>query len=378
MFTARYLRNTCIFTLVVIIFCLMLTSCSNLTMITEMLTGKDMYLPAEIHVESVGNDNDDEYRFFYIDADNKSHYLCAVTNTVGSVHLDYTDTATDETSIFRFDVEFGSWVVSIGRISYFIGADKDSGAMLFQCTEANKDLIEKKQVYPAALLKKGGNVSVSSEIDTTVAYNFGVFKGVPEALRYVLDNGENGVLNTTNEYAKSPMLWPAKGENGFSLYIEEWGKPITYLNVVVGEDGFASLEYSETDKVFFDYDADAKAWVCEIDEVTYYIGLNVEDLLCVHPFAEINEDFAPSPAVIYRQISAVGGAVEVLPSDISEDDAYRIGSYRAAEGTQTYITTGVSLTNGIILTDDLLNGETNETFSIDDFSIEEFLNLITH
>ena len=335
--------------------------------VTTAFIYNDVYLAADIQVEAAGEEGEEAYRFFYADRQSNIHYISATKHDDGSVHLTYTDKANDDASIFRFDNTFGTWVVTVDEKQYFIAATESTDATLYECTEDNKDLIEKKQLYPAALLKKGGNVSVTSEIDTTVAYNFGVFKGVPEALRYVLDNGENGVLNTTNEYAKSPMLWPAKGENGFSLYIEEWGKPITYLNVVVGEDGFASLEYSETDKVFFDYDADAKAWVCEIDEVTYYIGLNVEDLLCVHPFAEINEDFAPSPAVIYRQISAVGDAVEVLPADISEDDAYRIGSYRAAEGTQTYITTGVSFTDGLMVTDDIKSGESFARFGFNNF-----------
>ena len=335
--------------------------------VTTAFIYNDVYLAADIQVENAGEEGDEAYRFFYADRQSNIHYISAAKHDDGSVHLTYSDKANNESSIFRFDNNFGAWVVTVDEKQYFIGATESTDAKLYECTEANQDLIDKKEIYPAALLKKGGNVSITSGIDTSIPYNFGVFKGVPEALRYVLDSGEDGVLNTTNEYSKSPMLWPTAGNGGFSFCIDEWGKPVTYLNVVVGEDGFASLEYSTTDKVYFTYDADAKAWVCDIDGAPYYIGLNVEDLLCVHPLDAINDDMAPSPATIYRQISAVGDAVEILPEDISEDDAYRIGSYRAAEGTQTYITTGVSFTDGLLVTDDIKSGESFARFGFNNF-----------
>ena len=356
-----------IYLLPAIILLLIFTVWPIFNTVTTAFIYNEKFLPADVQVESVGEEGEEAYRFFYADAQSVKHYLSATVADNGSVHLGYVDKADDAKSIFTYNNDFGAWVVTVGEKQYFVGAKDNTDTKLFELSDANLDLIDKKEIYPAALLKKEGNASISQEIDTSVSYNLGVFKGVPEALRYVLDNGENGTLNTTNEYDKSPMLWPTKGENGFSFCIDDYGKPIKYLNVVVAEDGTASLEYSGEDRVFFDYDTEKKTWSCEVDGVLYYLGLNVEDLLCVYPLSEIDAEKAPAPATIYRQISAVGEAVEIQAKDISEDDAYRIGSHRAAEGTQTFVTTGASLTDGIMLTDDRIAGETFSKFGFNNF-----------
>ena len=57
-----------------------------------------------------------------------------------------------------------------------------------------------------------------------------------------------------------------------------------------------------------------------------------------------------------------------MPEKVDLDGyTYRVGAHRAAEGTQTYLTTGASFTDGLMLTDDKLNGESFSKFGFNNF-----------
>ena len=341
--------------------------------VTTAFVYDEEYKPADIQVMNVGENGEEAYRFFYADKEGKLLYMNAVTNEDGSVHLAYTDKADTDTGIFRYNSDYGTWVVKVGEKQYFIGAKDGTDAMLFECNEANKDLLDKKEIYPGALLPKDakdGNLPVFEEIDLNITYNFGVFKGVPEALRYVLDSGENGTINTTNDLNKAAELWTQKdltGKNsGFMFFLEEYiGAPQYFLNIVVDEEGAATLEYTEGEGDYFTYKKNIGAWTCEVDGVSYYLGLNVEELLCVTPVDDINVENAPAPATMYMHR---GSGSEAKPTtDLLDGYTYRVGAHRAAEGTQTYLTTGASFTDGLMLTDDKLNGESFSKFGFNNF-----------
>ena len=222
--------------------------------VTTAFVYSNIYLPGDIQVEEIAGDGEEAYRFYYKDAQNVPHYLSATVADDGTVHLGYADKADDEKSIFTYNAELDAWFVTVGEKQYFIAATADSDAKLFEVNDANKGLIEKNELYTASLIKKEGDIPVSSALDTALSYNFGVFKGIPVIINYAVTSGENGVLNMTNELEQSAQFWPEIDDTGatnrFAFYVS--GNSNEYLNVVANDDGSASLEYTKGNGVYFD------------------------------------------------------------------------------------------------------------------------------
>ena len=328
------------------------------------------YKPASIQVESVGEEG---YRFFYAGEEGGKQYMNAVVNSDnGSAHLQYGDAA-GENSVFKFDSELNAWTVTVSNKKYFIGAKKDTDVDLIEATEANVEKIG-SEFYPAGLFSGIASKYITSDFDPKVGYTFGVFKGLPEALKYVLATAEDGVLNTTDVLDDSAELWAEMSKvgdkRGYKLYLADedyW--PTHYLSAVVAEDGSVSMDYTDANEstgTAFTYDEASKAWICIVNETEYYIGLNATNSISVYPLADISAENAPAPAVMYMHRGAASEAKEV--SQLIADNAYRIGAHRSAEGTQTYITTGNSITNGLMLTEDIINGESFKKFGINNFT----------
>jgi multiple sugar transport system permease protein len=114
------------------------------------------------------------------------------------------------------------------------------------------------------------------------------------------------------------------------------------------------------------YNEANKAWVCTINGTEYYLGLDGANHIAVFPLADIKAENAPSPAAMFMHRGEASEAAETIY--LSEDDAYRIGAHRAANGTQTYVTTGNSNINGLMLTEDVVNGEVFSKFGINNFT----------
>ena len=324
------------------------------------------YKPATIQVETL---EEETYRFFYVDEEGAKNYLSAVQTDDGSAHLCYVGTADDANSIFKFNADISAWTLTVGAKVYFIGATNDSDADIFEANEENTGKLG-VSIYPANLFLNTPNKSVTSELDSNSSYNFGIFKGVSEAYRYVLATAEEGYLDTTDNLDSSAMIWTetctVNSKKGFKFFFEDESYKAFYMNAVVDEAGSVSMEYSEEDGCGFYYDKTQKAWVCLVNETEYYLGLDGINRINIYPLADKAAENAPSAAVMYLHRSAASEATEqTTPMD---GYAYRIGAHRTANGTQVYITTGISGTNGLMLTDDFVNGETFSKFGINNFT----------
>ncbi|MBR4032612.1 MAG: sugar ABC transporter permease [Clostridia bacterium] len=327
------------------------------------------YKPVIIQVEAVEN-ADEEYLFTYVDSvEGDKCYMSAVVEEDGSVDLEYVSTPDGTNGNFKYDNDIMAWTVTVGEKQYFIGATDDSDASLFEVTEDNVSKLG-SSIYPASLFTESANKHATSELDPKAGYNFGIFKGVSEAVRYVLASSEEGYLNTTDYLNESAMLWPEKckvGEkNGFKFYYEDEDYNYLYLNTVVNEEGEASIEYTLDQGVGFYYNSTHKAWVCLINDTEYYLGLDGINRIGVYSLADVGAENAPTPAVMYMHRGEASAAVEM--TNLSEDDAYRIGAHRAADGTQTYITTGAAVGGGLMLTEDFVNGEVFSKFGMNNFT----------
>ena len=326
------------------------------------------YKPALIQVESIEN-ADGEYRFFFSDEEtSEKHYMSAATAEDGSVQLAYT-TSPDGANNFKYDDSLAAWTITVNEKQYFIAASDESDAKLFEATEENVAELG-SSIYPAALYVDVPTNHVIAGLDEAKTYKFGIFKGIPESIKYVLPMAEDGYVKTTGVLSESAELWPeackVNGKNGFKFSFEGAGYKYYYLNATVEEDGTVIMDYTADGGCGFYYDSTSKAWICLINETEYYLGLDGIGRVSVYPLSELTEDNAAAPAVMYRQISEAGEAKEF--TKLSEDDAYRIGAHRSADGVQNYVTTGISEDSGVLLTDDQVYGESFKKFGINNFT----------
>ena len=327
------------------------------------------YKPASIQVEDAGEGN---YHFFYVNEENEKQYLSAVAAD-GGAELKYSDSLEGANASFRYDEDITAWIVTVGEKQYFIGADENSDARLYEISDENVSELG-ISVYPATIFADTPSNEIVTEFDAKKAYNMGIFKGVPQAVRYVLEPTEDGFLNTSKDFNLADRFYASGNKNGYKFYLDDDDNyvPECYLNVVVGEDGEVAMEYSEEDGVEFVYDKTSKAWVCTVNETKYYLGLDGINRINAFPLAELSEENSPSPAGFYRQLKVGGDAVEVTPEgkggEKIEPDAnkYCIGTHREAHGTQTYVTTG-DAANGLMLTEDFVNGEVFSKFGMNNF-----------
>ena len=327
------------------------------------------YKPAILQVESVEN-ADDEYRFFFSDKDtSEKRYMSAVSAEDGSIHLAYVDAPDGANSVFKYDASLSTWTVTVNEKQYFVGARENTDTKLFEATEENVAELG-SSIYPAALYVDVPTNHVTAGLDEQAVYKLGVFKGTPEALKYVLPAADEGYLKTTNVLSESAELWPEAckvgDQNGFKFSFEGEGYKYYYLNAAVDEDGIVTMSYDLSGGCGFYYDKTCKAWICLIDETEYYLGLDGIGRVSIYPLSEMTDENAPAPAVMYRQISEAGEAKEV--TKLSEDDAYRIGAHRSASGVQYYVTTGSFGEAGLLLTDDQVYGESFRQFGINNFT----------
>ena len=327
------------------------------------------YKPVNLQVESVDN-TDGEYRFTFSDGETgEKHYMGAVTTASGDVQLSYVTTLDGANGNFKYDDSIAAWTVTVNEKQYFIAAREDSEAQLFEATEENVAELG-SSLFPAALYVDVPTNPSTANLDEKIGYKLGVFKGSPEALKYVLPTADEGYLKTTNVLGESAELWPEAckvgDQNGFTFSFEGEGYKYYYLNATVDEEGLVTMEYTPDGGCGFYYDKTSAAWICLVGETEYYLGLDGIGRVSIYPLAEIADENAPAPAVMYRQISEAGEAKEF--TKLSEDDAYRIGAHRAANGVQHYVTTGAFEGEGLLLTDDQVYGESFKNFGINNFT----------
>ena len=327
------------------------------------------YKPVNLQVESVDN-TDGEYRFTFSDGETgEKHYMGAVTTASGDVQLSYVTTLDGANGNFKYDDSIAAWTVTVNEKQYFIAAREDSEAQLFEATEENVAELG-SSLFPAALYVDVPTNPSTANLDEKIGYKLGVFKGSPEALKYVLPTVDEGYLKTTNVLSESAELWPEAckigDKNGFTFSFEGEGYKYYYLNATVDEEGLVTMEYTPDGGCGFYYDKTSAAWICLVGETEYYLGLDGIGRVSIYPLAEIADENAPAPAVMYRQISEAGEAKEF--TKLSEDDAYRIGAHRAANGVQHYVTTGAFEGEGLLLTDDQVYGESFKNFGINNFT----------
>ena len=327
------------------------------------------YKPVNLQVESVDN-TDGEYRFTFSDGETgEKHYMGAVTTASGDVQLSYVTALDGANGNFKYDDSIAAWTVTVNEKQYFIAAREDSEAQLFEATEENVAELG-SSLFPAALYVDVPTNPSTANLDEKTGYKLGVFKGSPEALKYVLPTADEGYLKTTNVLSESAELWPEAckvgDKNGFTFSFEGEGYKYYYLNATVDEEGLVTMEYTPDGGCGFYYDKTSAAWICLVGETEYYLGLDGIGRVSIYPLAEIADENAPAPAVMYRQISEAGEAKEF--TKLSEDDAYRIGAHRAANGVQHYVTTGAFEGEGLLLTDDQVYGESFKNFGINNFT----------
>jgi len=327
------------------------------------------YKPVNLQVESIDN-TDGEYRFTFSDGETgEKHYMSAITTASGDVQLSYVTALDGANGNFKYDDSIAAWTVTVNEKQYFIAAREDSEAQLFEATEENVAELG-SSLFPAALYVDVPTNPSTTNLDEKIGYKLGVFKGSPEALKYVLPTADEGYLKTTNVLGESAELWPEAckvgDQNGFTFSFEGEGYKYYYLNATVDEEGLVTMEYTPDGGCGFYYDKTSAAWICLVGETEYYLGLDGIGRVSIYPLAEIADENAPAPAVMYRQISEAGEAKEF--TKLSEDDAYRIGAHRAANGVQHYVTTGAFEGEGLLLTDDQVYGESFKNFGINNFT----------
>ena len=373
------------------------------------------YKPASIQVESVENAEGEYYFYFADEETNQKRYLSAVSSDDGSIHLGHVSTPDAVRSSFKYDASLLVWTLTVDEKQYFVAATDESDADLIEANEENVGMLG-SSIYPANLILNGkivtnpvisapsapeaevesqsgseavtesesettseteiGNGAVagttgnSSSGDKNIAYQFGVFKGMPEALRYILATGENGYLDTTDDLDNAAEIagqsFKVGEKRGYKLYVPDAKlNPTVYMNVVIEDDGSALLEYAEATDVLFSYNATHTAWTCTVNETEYYLGLDGINRIGVYPVSEIAAENAPAPVEMYLHRSAVAGAKPA--ESLLPRYAYRIGVNRVADGEQYFATTGVSENGGLMLTQDVINGESFQHVGINNF-----------
>ena len=359
-----------IYLLPAIILLLIFTVWPIFNTVTTAFIYKEEYKPPIIRAEIVG---DEEYKFYFTDSNENNQYLSAVIGDEGDVQLEYG--AAENAGVFTYDADITAWALKVGEKQYFIGATDESGANLFELTDENVSELG-RTLYPATLFAGAANNYVTAGLDAETNYTMGVFKGVPEAIRYILDTADEGYLYTTDILDNSAQIAGQKcqvgDQTGYKLYLpDENVDPIAFLNVTVDENGSVSMEYAESTDVAFVYNKTNKAWVCTLGETEYYLGLDGINRMSVYPLAEMAEENAPAPVTVY--LHRGGASVAESTTKFMEYMTYRIGVNRAANGTQTFITDGATASGGIMLTEDYLNGE-----SFSKFGINNFTEVLTH
>ena len=326
------------------------------------------YKPVSMQIEAVEG-AEGEYRFFYVDSVEGNKYYVSAVASEGGVDLQYVSTLEGTNGNFKYNEDLTAWTVTVGDKQYFIGATEDSDAKLFELNDENVNKLG-SSIYLAGFFSGSANKYITSDFLPETGYNVGLFKGEAEAKRYALTTAEDGRLNTTDVYDESAEFWVDEykkdGKTQYQFFYETEDYDWYYVNTVVDEAGNVSVEYTLDEGVSFSYNSTGKAWVTVVNDTEYYLGLDGINRVCVYPLADINADGAPAPAAMYRQTSEVASAVEF--TTLSVDDCYRIGAYRAADGTQTYVTTGASATGGLMLTEDFVNGEVFSKFGINNFT----------
>ena len=349
-----------------IILLLIFTVWPIINTVTTAFVYKEEYKPATIQVETVG---EEEYRFFHVDTEGVKMYLSAVREEGATApHLGVV-AETENAVTFRFDADITAWYTTVDGKQYFIGATELSDVDLFEATEENVSELG-STIYPAGLFVSNPNKQITSSLDVAENYNFGIFKGVSEAYRYVLASAEDGYLYTTDVLEDSAMLWSEAckigDKKGFKLFVEDESYNVFYMNAVIGEDGTVEMEYSQEGGCGFVYNEAKKAWVCLVNDVEYYLGLDGINRISIYPLSEIAEENAPTPAVMYLHRSGASEAKEV--TSLMDGYAYRVGAHRTANGFQTYLTVGPSATSGLLLTEDFVNGESFSKIGIHNFT----------
>jgi len=341
------------------------------TVVTSFIY-KEEYRVANIQVDVVG---ENEYKFYCLDGSEKK-YLDAVKNN-GKVSLEYTDKAN---TVFTFDEQLGAWTTSVDDKKYFMGATADSDMDLIEATNEVADKIE-SSYYVARLHLEDTINAVSKYVETSLEsnpkhlYRFDLFRGVPEALRYVLATSEDGMLNTTEDFSEATNLrsemFKVGDEFAYKLYVKG-SDGNSYINLTVNEDGNPSLDYADTTESKFMYDSANKAWVCTLGETDYYLALsNQSNHLVVYPLSDISEENAPDPAVMYLHRDAAD-ETQLAKLPLINGNAYRIGAYRAPVGQQMYLTANKSDNSGLRLTADMLGD------NISKFGFNNFVEVLTN
>ena len=327
------------------------------TVVTSFIYNEE-YRVANIQVEKIGDE--EKYRFYCLEGKTQK-YLHAKEDGSGNVKLVY---AGESDTVFTFDSEMGAWTTVVGDKKYFMGASTDSDMSLIEATDDNVNKIESSYYVARLHLEDTANhVSKYAEenlvSDSKLMYRFELFRGIPEALRYVIDTSEDGMLNTTEDFAEATSLrskmFPGEksGEFCYQLYIKS-KEGNSYIDVSAGDDNDASITYADATETKFAYDKTNKAWVCTVDGVGYYLALsNQSNHLDVHPVADIGAEGAPDPAVMYLHRDAVD-EIQVAKLPLMDGNSYRIGAYREASGYKTYMTASESDLGGLKLTNDIL------------------------
>ena len=368
------------------------------------------YKPADIQAEAV---KDGGYRFFYEGDETAKNYITAQTSEDGSVHLGYTGEASDTNSVFTYDEEISAWTVTVGETKYFMGATTDSDMDLYVVNEENVQKLEMlDSLYPVGLFRSNaptklitepvtaqGTATADPEASTEAGteattagssssgkttYQMGVFKGVPEAFRYVTAVGTDGFINATDDLDEAAQIRGEKveadGKTFYKFHMQDkvdGETVITYMLATMTEEGTVSLDYTTEDGTIFFYDTEMSAWTCTVEGVIYYLGLDgtrigvyplndltVEEETSAEEGAPATES-VPAPAAIYMHR---GTASEAKPmTSMMKGYAYRIGAHSAADGVQTYLTTGASTAAGLLLTEDVINGESFSGVGFDNF-----------
>ena len=350
-----------------IILLLIFTVWPIINTVTTSFIYKIEYKVADIQVDVVG---DEQYSFYSLDGKEKK-YLSAVKSATGEIELQYTDSAE---TVFSFDEDLGAWTTSVDGKKYFMGATTESDMDLIEATEANADKIE-SALYVARLHCEDTVNKVSKYVESglennpKLKYIFQLFRGVPEALRYVLASSEEGMLNTTDDFGEATSLrselYSVNGEYVYKFFVKD-ANGSSYINVTSGEDGTPYIEYAEATDTTFSYDEKKQAWVCSIAGSDYYLALsNTSNHLGLSALADIDGENAPDPAVMYLHRDAVDD-IQAAKLPLMNGNSYRMGAYRPANGTQMYLTASESDASGLKLTNDIL-GENRSQFGFNNF-----------
>ncbi|MBE6646280.1 MAG: sugar ABC transporter permease [Ruminococcaceae bacterium] len=314
------------------------------TVVTAFIYDVEFNLAA-IQVE----ETEDGCRFYRADEKGNKYYINASKNDKGAIELQYSSKAD---SLFVYNEELGVWTTAVGEKTYFLGADKESDLNVIELTEDVANKIG-NSIYPAGIFADVPNNLITKDFVSKTGYKMGVFKGLPEAYVYVNNVTSDGYINVTNILDDAAKIWPetvkVDGVRGYKLYVEDAELVKHYLTVVASDDGKLELQYADTTENIFIYNKESKAWTCTIEDAVYYLALDSEtNHLGLFTLADVAQEGMPSPVTFYMHRGTASEAKEV--SSLIQDNAYRIGAHRNANGTQTYLSDSASENAGLRLT----------------------------